>query len=148
MLLLDDESREVIQCLLFFLHDISLNSPTNKMDARNIAICLAPTLLNMNGIKDINNTSQSTSSATNSSSALSNQSMYSRQCNASLDCLTLMIENCKKLFQIPSEAFAKCQFNKSDYSLSLTLNELLGSFSNSTLNLYINDRIEEMLKVI
>jgi hypothetical protein len=155
MLLLEDESREVVQCLLFFLHDISLNCHTNKMDARNIAICLAPTLLNMNNIKDINGTGQSgivvggasSSSGGNSSSALSNQSMYSKQCNASLDCLTVMIENCKRLFQIPSEAYAKCQFNKNDYSQSLTLNELLGSYSNSVLNLYINDRIEEMLKV-
>jgi hypothetical protein len=170
MLLLEDENREVLQCLLFFLHDISLSSQTNKMDARNIAICLAPTLLNMNNIKDINtggsgsnnnsvqlsilpvafsslNPNTSSSSTSTAAALYSGQSLYSRQCNASLDCLTWMIEQCKRLFQIPNEAYAKCQFSKSDYSLSLTLNELLGSFSHSMLNLYINDRIEEMLKV-
>ena len=148
MLLLDDESREALQCLLYFLSDIAQSSHTNKMDARNIAICLAPTLINMNSIKELNNTAlaPSSSSATVNCSPLLGQNLYSKKCNASLDCLTMMIEHSKKIFQIPSEAYAKCQFNKNDYSLSLTLNELLGSYSNSMLNLYINDRIEEMLK--
>jgi hypothetical protein len=135
------------------------------MDARNIAICLAPTLLNMNNIKDISTTttiaspimSQSphfknsnhhNSTTFNSIISTSNQQtlLYSRQCNATLDCLTYMIENAKRVFQIPNEAYTKCQFTKSDLTTPLTLNELLGNLSNSMLNLYINDRIEEMLK--
>jgi len=59
-----------------------------------------------------------------------------------------MIEMPKKIFQIPNEAYTKCQFTKTDYSVSLTLNEVLGSYSQSMLNMYLNDRIDEMIKVI
>jgi hypothetical protein len=31
MIMLDDENREALQCLLLFLHDISVNSATNKV---------------------------------------------------------------------------------------------------------------------
>ena len=65
--------------------------------------------------------------------------LMQRQCNASLDCLTLMIENSKKIFQISNETYAKCQFTKSDYSVPLTLNELLGSYSSSILKMYLSD---------
>lgn len=134
------------------------------MDARNIAICLAPTLLNMNNLRDMSSASAVSSSTTTTSQVISssntnnanlvsngqatNGSLYSKQCNASLDCLTFMIEQANRLFQVPGEAFTKCQFNKNDYCLSLTLNELLGSYSNTVLNFYVNDRIEEMLKEI
>jgi len=74
--------------------------------------------------------------------------IMTRQCNASLECLTFMIEMPKKIFQIPNEAYTKCQFTKTDYSVSLTLNEVLGSYSQSMLNMYLNDRIDEMIKVI
>lgn len=145
------------------------------MDARNIAICLAPTLLNMNNLRDMSSASTSGSggggvstpttttttiisqpASTNNNPTVGNLvsgpqhngSLYSKQCNASLDCLTFMIEQANRLFQVPGEAFTKCQFNKNDYCLSLTLNELLGSYSNTVLNFYVNDRIEEMLKEI
>jgi hypothetical protein len=72
--------------------------------------------------------------------------LMSRQCNASLDCLTFMIENSKRIFQIPNEAYTKCQFTKMDYSIPLTLNELLGNYTQPMLNLYLTDRIDEMLK--
>lgn len=160
MLLLDDENRDAIQCLLYFLHDIAKNSLVHKMDARNIAICLAPTLLNMNNLKEINPNnaaltggSQSPTTTTvgvvggaNQSSMKDTTQLMTRQCNASLDCLTLMIENPKRIFQIPSEAFTKCQFTKMDYSISLTLSELLGTYSTQMLNLFLNDRIQEAYK--
>jgi deleted in liver cancer protein len=126
------------------------------MDVRNIAICLAPTLLNMSSIKELTSSSGATSSfhsgantsPTSPPSLLSKDptQLMNRQCNASLDCLSLMIENPKKIFQIPNEAFSKCPFTKGDYSIPLTLNELLGSYSMSTLNIYLNDRIDEMIK--
>jgi hypothetical protein len=123
------------------------------MDARNIAICLAPTLLNMSNLKE---TPSANSHISPSGSPTGPPpSMYkdptqimTRQCNASLECLTFMIEMPKKIFQIPNEAYTKCQFTKTDYSVSLTLNEVLGSYSQSMLNMYLNDRIDEMIKVI
>ena len=33
MLLLDDENRDVLQCLLYFLHDISLNNSVHKVNS-------------------------------------------------------------------------------------------------------------------
>ena len=119
------------------------------MDARNIAICLAPTLLNMNSLKELSNHLTSMGSPTGVPSVFSKDSaqLMSRQCNASLDCLTMMIEIPKNIFQIPTEAYTKCQFTKSDYSIPLTLTELYGTFSQSMLNIYLSDRIEEMIKV-
>jgi hypothetical protein len=161
MLLLDDENRDAVQCLLYFLHDISLSSHIHKMDVRNISTCLAPSLLNMNNLKDINmqaltNTNNNSSPNSNSQptspiSIMFNKDpthLMTRQCNASLNCLSLMIENPKTIFQIPNEAYAKCQFTKIDHSITLTLNELLGSYSSSMLNLYLNDRIDEMIKEV
>lgn len=120
------------------------------MDARNIAICLAPTLLNMNTLKELNNHLISTGSSIGVPAVVNKDSaqLMSRQCNASLDCLTMMIDFPKNIFQIPTEAYTKCQFTKSDYSIPLTLTELHGTFSQSMLNIYLNDRIEEMIKVI
>lgn len=126
------------------------------MDVRNIAICLAPTLLNMNNLKEIHPTylvSNTSGGGVGSQSPTSPSQQFkdttqlmSRQCNASLDCLTLMIENPKRIFQIPNEAYTKCQFTKMDYSISLTLNELLGNYSIPMLNLFLNDRINEIHK--
>ena len=122
------------------------------MDARNISICLAPTLLNLNNLKET--TSNFSPSLANSPTSPTSHvthndqtQLMQRQCNASLDCLTLMIENPKKVFQISNETYAKCQFTKNDYSVPLTLNELIGSYSSSILKIYLTDRIEEMTKV-
>lgn len=127
------------------------------MDVRNIAICLAPTLLNMNNLKDANPSFSIPSSQSSflPSSPQSSQSLLirdhtqlmSRQCNASLECLSIMIENPRKIFQIPNEAFTKCQFTRNDYSNTLTLNELFGKYSDSMLDIYLNDRTTEMFKV-
>lgn len=124
------------------------------MDVKNLAICLAPSLLNMNNLKEIPGTSHlpintSASPISQLPSLFKDPTqLMSRQCNASLECLSFMIENPKKIFQIPNEAYTKCQFTKTDHSLSSTLNELLGSYSTSVLNIYFNDRIEEMIKEI
>lgn len=122
------------------------------MDVRNIAICFAPTLLNMNNLKDIHpNLLLINGSSQSSRQMLSNQiqdttQLMTRQCNALLDCLTLMIENPKGIFQVPSEAFIKCQFTKIDYSMSPTITEILGTYSVQTLNVFLNNRIEEIYK--
>jgi len=127
-----------------------------------MAICLAPTLLNLNNLKEtiqITNINQPQCQSPSQSPTGPMPAMYhhqhhkdstqmmTRQCNASLDCLTCLIEMPKKIFQIPNEAYTKCQFTKMDHSVSLTLNELLGSYSQSMLNIYLNDRIDEMIKV-
>ena len=89
----------------------------------------------------------STTSHLSSSNSDHQAQLLQRQCNASLDCLTLMIENPKRIFQISNETYAKCQFTKNDYSVPVTLNEVLGSYSSSILKMHLSDRIEEMIKV-
>ena len=89
----------------------------------------------------------STSASPTSPITKDTAALMNRQCNASLDCLTMMIENPKRVFQIPIESFTKCQFTKMDYTTSLTLAELLGSFSLDVLNIYVDDRINEMIRV-
>ena len=119
------------------------------MDAKNIATCLAPTLLNMTK----ENTPTSSLLTPNSSSSPTSMSaaffrdptqMMSRQCNASVECLALMIDMPKKIFQIPSEAFSKSQLVKTDYFVPPTINELPSPFSLGT---YLNERIDDMMKV-
>ena len=121
------------------------------MDVRNIAICLAPSLLNMNCFKELGNASAHVASASAASPTSpitkDTAALMNRQCNASLDCLAMMIEHPKRVFQIPIESFTKCQFTKMDYTTSLTLAELLGSFSLDVLNIYVDDRINEMIRV-
>ncbi|CAF0713750.1 unnamed protein product [Brachionus calyciflorus] len=147
LITLDDEYRDSIQCLLYFLHDISKNSQVHKMDARNLAICLAPTLLNLN-MKDVNfSGSSSTPSSPHSQSHFFNKDttqIMSRQCNSSLDCLTFMIENPKKVFQLPSKLYDECQSILQKDSLkykTINFNQIV-----TTINIYLTDRITEMFR--
>ena len=196
MLLLDDESRDALQCLLYLLHDIANGCDMHKMDAKNIATCLAPTLINMSNLKEIKasaaaaaaasaaaavasssgatgggagattssisgvsacgsagvSASMSTSTMMRSQPALlmakDTTNLMHRQCNASLNCLTLMISNPKCIFQIPVEAYNKCQLARIDYSLSSNVRDLIGMGStHAAQNAYLNEKIEEMTKV-
>lgn len=201
MLLLDDENRNVLQCLLYFLHDIAeyhditkvnFLSVKNfnygkiqvfyfniKMDVRNIAICLAPTLLNMNSLKDFGTTSAPLGSVTSSSQSFtsirsspsSNQNsnlpsptnistsfnmsvqskdptqLINKQCNASLECLSLMIENPEQIFQVPNEAQEKINLSAYVYKEPNMLKNRLNSVSVATLNDDLEKIYDEMLKV-
>lgn len=114
------------------------------MDARNLAICLAPTLLNLN-IKDINLSGQSsTPSSPHTYSSKDSTQLMSRQCNSSLDCLTLMIENPKKIFQIPNKLYDECQYVIHKDILSykpLNYSQII-----TTINMYLTRKITEMFK--
>ena len=136
-----------------------------KMDVKNIAICLAPTLLHINNLKDFGNAALNASIAnrsspngsskannnplTSSSSSASNNSkdpaqIISKQCNASLECLSLMIENPKKIFEVSDEALKKFEY----YFQPLTIKGLLHQFDSPNLSAYLNDRFDENIKVI
>ncbi|KAB1267932.1 StAR-related lipid transfer protein 13 [Camelus dromedarius] len=51
VLLLADESREVLQTLLCFLHDVAGAVEENQMTSMNLAVCLAPSLFHLNLLK-------------------------------------------------------------------------------------------------
>jgi len=56
-----------------------------------------------------------------------------------------MIDAHKLIFQVPTEAYTKCQFTRSDHATPLSLTQHLGSFSHSLLHIYFNDRIDRSL---
>lgn len=51
VLLLADESREVLQTLLCFLSDVVNSVEENQMTPMNLAVCLAPSLFHLNLLK-------------------------------------------------------------------------------------------------
>lgn len=51
ILLLADESREVLQTLLCFLKDVVTLVEENQMTPMNLAVCLAPSLFHLNLLK-------------------------------------------------------------------------------------------------
>lgn len=51
VLLLADESREVLQTLLCFLNDVVHAVEENQMTPMNLAVCLAPSLFHLNLLK-------------------------------------------------------------------------------------------------
>ncbi|XP_072532731.1 stAR-related lipid transfer protein 8 isoform X1 [Salminus brasiliensis] len=98
VVILPDENREVLQTLLYFLSDIA-SAQENQMTAENLAVCLAPSILHLN-----------TSKRDGTSPRLINRKGGAKPDHkdlsenmAATQCLSHMITECKKLFQIPHE---------------------------------------------
>ncbi|XP_060719669.1 stAR-related lipid transfer protein 8 [Tachysurus vachellii] len=96
--LLPDENREVLQTLLYFLSDIS-TAEENQMTAHTLAVCLAPSILHLN-----------TSKRDTASHGLISKRRRAKPDHkdlsenmAATECLSHMITECKKLFQVPQE---------------------------------------------
>ncbi|KAM9441442.1 stAR-related lipid transfer protein 8 isoform 1-T1 [Clarias gariepinus] len=96
--LLPDENREVLQTLLYFLSDIS-TAEENQMTAHTLAVCLAPSILHLNTSKrDV----ASHRLISKRGKAKPDHKDLSENM-AATECLSHMITECKKLFQIPQE---------------------------------------------
>ena len=54
IMLMADESREVLQTLLCFLSDVTSSVEENQMTPMNLAVCLAPSLFHLNIMKNDN----------------------------------------------------------------------------------------------
>ena len=52
ILLMSDENRQVLQTLLYFLHDVTSFVEENQMTAMNLAVCLGPSLFHLNILKN------------------------------------------------------------------------------------------------
>jgi deleted in liver cancer protein len=181
MILLDDENRDALKVLLKFLHSISINKENHKMDNKNIAICFAPSLINMNNLKDSTFLSNPLSPVSLASSTSStpiqtptqpqsqsqitnsfNQNNYglssditqqlNRQCNASCDCIAKMINNYETIFNIPNEATCHLKLqnvNRNEKKIdSLPSLDSILNCTEVSLNSYLNDRFDEMLKEV
>ncbi|XP_017315037.1 stAR-related lipid transfer protein 8 isoform X2 [Ictalurus punctatus] len=96
--LLPDENREVLQTLLYFLSDIS-TAEENQMTAHTLAVCLAPSILHLNTSK---RDAASHRLISKRGKAKPDHKDLSENM-AATECLSHMITECKKLFQIPQE---------------------------------------------
>uniref|UniRef100_A0A671LKL0 StAR-related lipid transfer protein 13-like n=1 Tax=Sinocyclocheilus anshuiensis TaxID=1608454 RepID=A0A671LKL0_9TELE len=98
VILLPDENREVLQTLLYFLSDIA-SAQENQMTAENLAVCLAPSILHLNASKK---DGASPRLMSRKGGAKPDHKDLSENM-AATHCLSHMITECKKLFQIPHE---------------------------------------------
>ncbi|KAI1898240.1 hypothetical protein AGOR_G00070300 [Albula goreensis] len=97
VILLPDESREVLQTLLYFLSDIA-SAHDNQMTAGNLAVCLAPSIFHLNKKEG------SSPRLINGRGAISKPDQKDLNENmAATQGLGHMIVECKKLFQIPHD---------------------------------------------
>nr|XP_055055649.1 stAR-related lipid transfer protein 8 isoform X2 [Misgurnus anguillicaudatus] len=98
VILLPDENREVLQTLLYFLSDIA-SAQENQMTADSLAVCLAPSILHLNSSKK-----DGASPRLMSRKGVAKPDHKDLSENmAATQCLSHMITECKKLFQIPHE---------------------------------------------
>ncbi|TRZ02051.1 hypothetical protein DNTS_001154 [Danionella cerebrum] len=98
VILLPDENREVLQTLLYFLSDIA-SAQENQMTADSLAVCLAPSILHLNASKKDGTSPRLMS---RKGGAKPDHKDLSEN-TAATHCLSHMITECKKLFQIPHE---------------------------------------------
>ncbi|XP_057214225.1 stAR-related lipid transfer protein 8 isoform X3 [Triplophysa rosa] len=98
VILLPDENREVLQTLLYFLSDIA-SAQDNQMTADSLAVCLAPSVLHLNTSKKDGTSPRLISKK---GGAKPDHKELSENM-AATQCLSHMITECKKLFQIPHE---------------------------------------------
>ncbi|MCJ8748944.1 hypothetical protein PDJAM_G00170400 [Pangasius djambal] len=96
--LLPDENREVLQTLLYFLSDIS-TAEENQMTAHTLAVCLAPSILHLNSSK--RDTASHRLISKRGRAKPDHKDLSENM--AATECLSHMITECKKLFQIPQE---------------------------------------------
>ncbi|XP_052448633.1 stAR-related lipid transfer protein 8 isoform X4 [Carassius gibelio] len=98
VILLPDENREVLQTLLYFLSDIA-SAQENQMTAENLAVCLAPSILHLNASKKDGASPRLISRK----GGVKPDHKELTENMAATHCLSHMITECKKLFQIPHE---------------------------------------------
>ncbi|XP_058240125.1 rho GTPase-activating protein 7 isoform X2 [Hemibagrus wyckioides] len=98
--LLPDENRDALHTLLCFLSDVAANVSENQMTCTNLAVCLAPSLFHLNTAR------RDASSPRVMSRKNTLGKPDQRDLNENLAAthgLTHMIQECRKLFQIPEE---------------------------------------------
>ncbi|XP_066515550.1 stAR-related lipid transfer protein 8 isoform X2 [Hoplias malabaricus] len=98
VVLLPDENREVLQTLLYFLSDIA-SAQENQMTAENLAVCLAPSILHLNSHKRDGTSAR----LINRKGGAKPDHKDLSENMAATQCLSHMITECKKLFQVPRE---------------------------------------------
>ncbi|KAM5312816.1 stAR-related lipid transfer protein 13 isoform 1-T1 [Glossophaga mutica] len=102
-LLLADESRDVLQTLLCFLHDVVSLVEENQMTPMNLAVCLAPSLFHLNLLKK-----ESSPRVIQKKYATGKPDQKDLNENlAAAQGLAHMIAECDRLFEVPHEMVAQ-----------------------------------------
>lgn len=120
MLLLPDENREALQCLLYFLKYVASQKNSHQMDMKNLSVCLAPTLFALSTIPRpsplTRRGSLKRSNATNSQNLLTvggnkevNEHVLSSKC------LTELIQHYDKLFTVAADMMQVCKFSHLEF---------------------------------
>ncbi|XP_068600390.1 stAR-related lipid transfer protein 13 [Brachionichthys hirsutus] len=100
ILLMPDENREVLQTLLYFLHDVSSLVEENQMTPMNLAVCLGPSLFHLSMLK--NEVLSPRSIQRKYAAGRPDQKDLSENLAATQG-LAHMIAESQRLFQIPEE---------------------------------------------
>ncbi|KAI4874984.1 hypothetical protein NFI96_028219 [Prochilodus magdalenae] len=100
IMLMADESREVLQTLLCFLSDVTSSVEENQMTPMNLAVCLAPSLFHLNIMKNDNLSPRSIQRKY--ATGRPDQKDLNENLAATQG-LTHMITECNRLFEVPQE---------------------------------------------
>ncbi|XP_046948501.1 stAR-related lipid transfer protein 8 isoform X1 [Lynx rufus] len=145
-LLLPDENREVLQTLLYFLSDIA-SAEENQMTAGNLAVCLAPSIFHLN----VSKKDGSSPRIRNKRSIVGRPGPRDLSENmAATQGLSHMINDCKKLFQVPQDMVLQLCGSYSAAELSFpgpALAELRqAQAAGMSLSLYMEESVQELLR--
>uniref|UniRef100_A0A8C9JAG7 StAR related lipid transfer domain containing 8 n=1 Tax=Panthera tigris altaica TaxID=74533 RepID=A0A8C9JAG7_PANTA len=145
-LLLPDENREVLQTLLYFLSDIA-SAEENQMTAGNLAVCLAPSIFHLNVSKKDGTSPR----IRNKRSMVGRPGPRDLSENmAATQGLSQMINDCKKLFQVPQDMVLQLCGSYSAAELSSpgpALAELRqAQAAGMSLSLYMEESVQELLR--
>uniref|UniRef100_UPI003AAC4A47 stAR-related lipid transfer protein 13-like isoform X2 n=1 Tax=Centroberyx gerrardi TaxID=166262 RepID=UPI003AAC4A47 len=122
ILLMSDENREVLQTLLYFLHDVTSLVEENQMTPMNLAVCLGPSLFHLNILK--NETLSPRTIQRKYTTGRPDQKDLSENLAATQG-LAHMITECQRLFQIPEEMVTQSRNSYMEAELlALPLDEL------------------------
>uniref|UniRef100_A0A2R5LMZ0 Putative rho gtpase-activating protein 7 isoform x2 n=1 Tax=Ornithodoros turicata TaxID=34597 RepID=A0A2R5LMZ0_9ACAR len=137
ILLIPDENREVLESLLIFLDDICRHAQENQMTAANVAVCFAPSLFQLAVPR-----SASTSPRRRATTVGIPDQRELSENRAAHECLTYMIAEHRKLFQIPAETIQQCHLELFEPT---TIEELGGlkSFLDGSLHVLIVEAKEK-----
>ncbi|XP_037533532.1 stAR-related lipid transfer protein 13 [Nematolebias whitei] len=146
IMLMPDESREVLQTLLCFLSDVTSSVEENQMTPMNIAVCLAPSLFHLNIMKKDN---------------LSPKAMHKKYTTgrpdqkdlnenlAATQGLAHMIIECNRLFEIPHEMVTQSRNSYVEADLQApTIDELCKQLEddNGSYQTHMEGRLQSLLK--
>ncbi|XP_044237693.1 stAR-related lipid transfer protein 13 isoform X10 [Ursus arctos] len=145
ILLLADESREVLQTLLCFLNDVVNLVEENQMTSMNLAVCLAPSLFHLNLLKK-----ESSPRVIQKKYATGKPDQKDLSENlAAAQGLAHMITECDRLFEVPHELVAQSHNSYVEAEIHAPTLEDLGTpleESGATFRTYLEHLVQGLQK--